>query len=481
MGEQTRDDGPFDVVIIGAGSAGLITAHGAGTLGVRTAIVEKDRYGGECLWTGCVPSKALIRSAAARHDAARAAELGLSPADISFEFKDVMRSMRDVIARIQPHDDPARLQQKGVTTLTGTAEILGPGLVSVNGRELLTERIVIATGSRPFMPPIDNLEATDYLTHESILELEQQPDHLLVLGAGPVGLEFAQIFNRLGSAVTVIELFDRVLPHEDAEMSERLAEALQAEGISLRLGHRAVRAERTGGVVQLSTQRGDGSELTVAGDQLLVATGMRPYTESLGLERVGVELSPSGAVRVDSKLRTTARGVWAAGDVTGVLFFTHVADYQARLLVRNMFFPFKASPDYTRVPWATYTDPTLAHVGLTESEARERHGDRIGIYRYSFRDLDRAITDRETSGLVKLITDRRGRLLGGHILGTNADASIHEVALAMRAGVKIGGLSQMVHAYPTWPEGLRRAADGYYAEKFGRGLIPRLLRWWAKR
>ncbi len=472
---------PFDLIVIGAGAAGLVTASGAGRLGARVALVEKGRFGGECLWTGCVPSKALIRTAQTLHDARHADAVGLSSTEIPFEFADVMRSMREVIGRIQPHDDPETVRQRGVVPLHGAATILGPGRVRVDGEELTTKRIVIATGSRPLVPPIANLAETGYLTHESILELERQPQRLIVLGAGPIGLEFAQIFNRLGTAVTVVELLDAVLPREDTELSARLREILESEGIRFLLGHKAVAATKSEAGCELTLERADGTQTTLAGDEILVATGMRPYTESLGLENVGVELEPSGAVRVDAKLRTTASGVWAAGDVTGKLLFTHVADYQARLLVRNMFFPFRARADYTRVPWATFTDPTLAHVGLTESEARDRHGDRIGVYRFPFDDLDRAITDRATEGLVKLVSDARGRLLGGHILGSHADALVHQVALAMRAGVKIGGLSQMVHVYPTWSEGLRRAADSFYAEKFAESWIGPVLRWWARR
>ncbi len=481
MATLPRPSESYDVVIIGAGTAGLVTAVGSAHLGVRAAIIEKGRFGGECLWTGCVPSKSMIRSAQTLQQARRAADVGLDSTEIAFDFERVMQSMRAAIDRIQPHDDPRRFQEMGVTTIQGTAEVLGPGRISVNGEQLSTKRIVIATGSRPVIPPIENLEETGYLTHESILDLERRPDTLLIIGAGPIGLEFAQTFSRLGTDVTVIDTLDSVLPREDAEMSDHLRQILEAEGIRFYLGYKAVRAERNGDRVELLLARSDGLQERLIGDHILVAAGMRPFTESLGLERAGVELEPGGAVRVDSKLRSTARGIWAAGDVTGVLLFTHVADYQARLLVRNMFFPLRGRADYSRVPWATFTDPTLARVGLTEAEARERHGDRIGVYRCSFDDLDRAITDRATGGLVKLITDRRGRLLGGHILGVQADAVIHEIALAMRAGVKIGGLSQMVHVYPTWSEGARRAADHYYAELFSKGWLPRVLSWWAKR
>ncbi len=481
MPNRRRQDTPYDVVVIGAGAAGLVTASGAGLLGVRVALIEKDRFGGECLWTGCVPSKALIRTAQAVHEARNAAALGLPATEISVDFAQVMRSMREVIARIQPHDDPATIQRKGVETIQGTARLLGPDRVAVNDDALATKRVVIATGSRPLIPPIDGLEQAGYLTHETILELERQPRRLLVLGAGPIGLEFAQVFNRLGTDVIVVELAETVLPREDPEVAGLLREIMEAEGIRFLLGHRAVAAKGNGEATELLLSRPDGTSERVQGDRLLVATGKRPHTASLGLEEAGVALDERGAVRVDERLRTTASGVWAAGDVTGKLYFTHVADYQARLLVRNMFFPFPARADYSRIPWATFTDPTLARVGLTEAEARERHGDRIGVYRYSLNDLDRAVTDRAAHGLVKLVTDARGRLLGGHILASHADALIHEIVLAMRAGVRIGGISQMVHAYPTWPEGLRRAADGYYREKLSDGWIPRLLRWWARR
>lgn len=481
MPDRRRQDKPYDLVVIGAGAAGLVTASGAGLLGVRVALIEKDRFGGECLWTGCVPSKALIRTAHTVHDARSAAALGLPATELSIDFAQVMRSMREVIARIQPHDDPATIERKGVETIQGTARLLAPDRVRVDGDVLATKRVVLATGSRPAIPPIDGLAQAGYLTHETILELDRQPRRLLVLGAGPIGLEFAQIFRRLGTEVIVVEMADAVLPREDRELSEQLREILEAEGIRILLRHEAVSATRNGDTAELVLSRPDGTAERVSGDHLLVATGKRPHTASLGLEEAGVACDERGAVRVDDRLRTTASGVWAAGDVTGVLYFTHVADYQARLLVRNMFFPFPARADYSRIPWATFTDPTLARVGLTEAEARARHGDRIGVYRYSLNDLDRAVTDRAARGLVKLVTDARGRLLGGHILASHADALIHEVALAMRAGVKIGGLSQMVHAYPTWPEGLRRAADTYYREKLSGGWVPRLLRWWARR
>lgn len=471
----------FDAVVIGAGAAGLVTASGAALLGARVALIEKQSFGGECLWTGCVPSKALIRTARTLRDARNAGAVGLVATDIPFDFPQVLDSMREVIARIEPHDHPETIQRKGVTTIYGAAEILGPGRIAVDGDELVTKRVVIATGSRPVVPPIANLEETGYVTHEGIFTLDQRPDRLIVLGAGPIGLEMAQVFSRLGTAVTVVEMTDTILPREDIELTGHLQRAMEEEGIRFLLGHTAEAAKRVEQGKEVTARRPDASVVRVTGDEILVATGMRPFTKSLGLETIGAETDARGAIRVDGTLRTTARRVWAAGDVTGKLLFTHVADYQARLVVRNMFFPFPAKADYSRVPWAIFTDPTLARVGLTESEARERHGDRIGVYQYNLEDLDRAITDRAARGLVKLITDKRGYLLGGHVVADGADALIHEVALAMRARVKIGALSQMVHVYPTWSEGLRRAADSYYARLFANSKFRPLVQWWARR
>lgn len=477
-----RNEGePFDLVVVGGGTAGLVAAAGAASLGARTALVERDRLGGECLWTGCVPSKALVASARAARVMTTAERYGLEKARAVERASGVLASVRDVRARIQPHDDPERFRQMGVDVIQDTATLPRPGRVRVGDRELAGRHIVIATGSRPTVPPVTGLDEVGYLTHETILELQRRPSHLLVLGAGPIGLEFAQVFRRLASDVTVVELAEAILPREDPELTARLRERLEGEGIRILLGHRAVEARAEGDRRLLTLERSDGSRVEVTGDQILVATGMRPYTDGLGLENVGVELDDGGAVRVDETMRTTAPRIWAAGDVTGKLFFTHVADYQARLVVRNMFFPIRGKADYGRIPWATYTDPTLARIGLTESEARERHGDRIGVYTSDLQDLDRAITDRAAFGLVKLITDSRGRLLGAHILSAHADALIHEIAAAMHAGTKIGGLSQMVHAYPTLPESIRKAADRYYAEKLDSTWVGKLLRWWVAR
>jgi pyruvate/2-oxoglutarate dehydrogenase complex dihydrolipoamide dehydrogenase (E3) component len=468
-----------DLVVVGGGTAGLVTSAGAAGIGARVALIEQDRLGGECLWTGCVPSKALIACARAAHTACTAGRFGVQvPAGV--DFGRVTQWVHEAQRRIEPHDSPERFRSLGVEVVRGTARFVGERTLRVDGeRTMSAKRVVIATGSKPAVPPIDGLTDVPFLTNETLFSLERQPETLLVLGAGPVGLELAQAFARLGTTVRMLEATPQLLPREDEELAKLLGQQLAAENVEILLDATVTRVSREGRTIRLSARRGDGTPVTVEGDALLVATGRVSNVAPLEAEKAGVETGKSGVV-VDERLRTTARGVWAAGDVTGGLRFTHVADYQARLVVRNAFFPLASKADYSAVPWVTFTEPELAHVGLTEREARERHGDGVRAWRRPFDDVDRAITDGETYGMVKLITDRRGKILGGHILGYGAGNLIGEVALAMKHGVSAAALGSAVHAYPTYPEAIKQAAEGYYKSRF-RGPIRTIARWFARR
>lgn len=467
----------YDIVAIGGGTAGLVTAAGAAALGARTALVERDRLGGDCLWTGCVPSKAMIGSARIAEAFRRAAAFGLAPADPRPDGARVLESVREVRTRIQPHDDPARFRAMGVDVVEGEARFVSPREVEVDGRRIRSRKFVVATGSRPAVPPIPGLEEAGYYTNETAFDRESIPASVLIVGAGPIGIEFAQAYRRLGTGVTVVEMEPRVLPREEPEVAGRLRAILEAEGIRILTGRRAARASREGSAAELAVEGGNGPEAppreTLRAEEILVATGRRPHVERLGLEEAGVEVGPAG-IAVDGRMRTSQRHIYAAGDVTGGLLFTHVADHEARAAVQNALFPFFPSRvRYDAVPWCTFSDPELARVGLTEEEARERHGDGVRAYTYDLAELDRAIADRAAQGCVKLVTDRKGKLLGGHILAHSAGTMVVEVALAMERGLKIGTLSRLVHPYPTMAEGVRRAADGYYR---GR-LTPRARRW----
>ncbi len=471
-----------DIIVIGGGTAGLVTAAGSAGIGARVALIERDRLGGECLWNGCVPSKALIAAARAAEEARDSARFGVSTSAPAIHFPAVMRWVHGAQQRIAPHDSPERFRGLGVDVIEGEARFTGERTLSVNGRTLTAKRVVIATGSRPSVPPIDGLKDVPYLTNETIFSIEQQPRTLLVLGGGPIGLELAQAFARLGTTVHVLEAEAQLLPREDHELAAALATQLKTEGVALHLGAKVTRVERgaNGVGVRLTTDGApDAPAQSFTGDALLVATGRSPRLDSLELAKAGVE-SGKGGVTVDHALHTTADGIWAAGDCVGPLRFTHVADYQARLVIRNAFFPLSSKADYAVVPWVTYTEPELAHVGLTEHEARERHGDDIRLWRRGFDDVDRAITDGRTEGSVKLITTPKGKILGGHILGHGAGNMIGEITLAMKHGIGAQALGNTIHPYPTYPEAIKQAAEGYTKSRF-TGTVKRVVNWWVTR
>lgn len=469
----------FDVVAIGGGTAGLVTAAGVAGLGGRAALIERDRLGGDCLWTGCVPSKALISSARLAHGFREASSYGLPAVRPDIDGAEVFESVRSVRAKVAPHDDPERFRTMGVDVVEGSAVFVSPHEVEVAGRRIRGRRFVIATGTRASVPPIPGLEEAGYFTHAEAFERTGLPASLAVIGGGAIGVELAQSFARLGVEVTIVEMMDRLLIREERELADRLTSVLENEGIRVVTGHVVTRVERVedrvrliaeaprnGSEVQTGSEVREGSEPRNGGvrhieaDEILVAVGRRPNTEHLGLDEAGVE-TDGGWVTVDDRLRTSQRHIFGAGDVTGGYLFTHVADHEARTVVQNALFPVRAKIDYGVIPWCTYTDPELAHVGLTEEEARERHGGSVTVHVYDLATLDRAIVERAAVGVVKLIAGRGGKILGGHILGAGAGTMIAEVALAMKHGIRIGSLSSLVHPYPTMSEGVRRTADTY--------------------
>lgn len=462
----------FDLAVIGGGTAGLVTSAGAASLGANVALIERDRLGGECLYTGCVPSKALIRSAKVLHLMRRASDFGLNPPEVSFDFEKVMDRMRRVQQQVGKHDSPERFKELGVTLFSDSAAFLSPTELQVGEKRIQTKKVVIATGSRTAIPPIEGLEEAGFLDHVSAFKLSNLPRSIIILGGGPIGIEFAQLFARFGVRVTVLEVVGQILPREDQEIAQTLEAILRAEGIDI---HTCTKAFRVGKSGPAKVVHGEctGAAMTFRAEEIFLATGRRPNVEGLSLEAAGVRYDNNG-VLADDTLRTTARNIWACGDVTGKLLFTHVAEYQARLVVRNALFPFKSKADYRVVPWCTFTDPEVARVGLTETEARERLGN-VKIYRYNFGDLDRALCDGEAVGLTKFVCTRKGRILGAHILGPRAGDLIQEVVLAMRKGLPVGALSQTIHVYPTLAEGVRRATDQYYREKLFGGPLKRVL------
>ena len=454
---------PFDVLVIGGGTAGLVTASGCARLGRKVALIERDALGGDCLWTGCVPTKALVASAKLAHQMRNAAAWGLEPVTPKVTPRAVMESMREQRRVISRHDDPEKFRKLGIDVIEGAARLISRNEVEVAGRRLAGKDIVIATGARTSVPPVEGLEETGFLDHVSFLNQDAFPESMLILGGGYIGIEFAQLFTRFGVRVTVVEMLDEIINKEDADVIARVRQILRAEGIEILTGWavKSVRAESSTKIARIETKSGQSREVTI--DEVFVASGRRGNTENLGLEEAGVKVERSWIV-VDKYLQTTVPRVWACGDVHGGLQFTHVAAYEAVKLVRNMLFPGKSAVDYSDIPWALYTDPEVGHVGMTEAEARAKHGEDVRTYKVEMADVDRAVVDRTTAGLIKLICDAKGNILGGHALCANASTVIEEVVLARRKGMKIGELAQRISSYPSLADGVQKAASLYYQD-----------------
>lgn len=472
-------DQTHDIIVIGGGTAGLVTAAGAANLGAKVALIEREALGGDCLWTGCVPSKALIAFARKYREAGGGRQEG---APRSSAWPEAVAWMRSARERIAQHDDPERFREMGVDVILAPARLAGPERVEVDGRLLRARRIVLAMGSAPAIPPIPGLAEAGFLTHVTAVDHPPPtlPASIAILGGGPIGLEFAQTYARLGAAVTVLELLPEVLPQEDPEVGRFIRERLMAEGIAVLTGFRAREVRREGALKAIVGADGQ----RIVADELFVATGRRPNTRDAEPARAGVELDDQGAVRVNAKLETTALGIWAAGDVTGGLQFTHVADYMARVVVQNALTPLKTRADYRVVPWVTFTDPEVARVGLTADEAAAaggEGGERAEVHRYGFADLDRAIVEGAATGFAKVVARRNGTILGATVVGRGAGELIMEFVLAMRHGIKLPALSRTIHPYPTMSEIVKRTADNYYRAKLSGPAgtwLRRIVRWW---
>ncbi len=471
-------DGAYDLGILGGGAAGLTAAAGAARLGARTLLIERgSRLGGDCLHFGCVPSKTLIRAAGVWATARRTRDHGLPdlvlpPVDLGA----VMGHVRSVIDRIQEHDSPERFCRLGVDVRFGAARFTDAHTVEMEGERLSARAWIVATGSRPALPPVEGIETAPHWTNETVFSQTGLPRRLIVLGGGAVGLELAQAFGRLGSRVTVVEFLDRILGPEDPDVADIVRRRLEAEGVAVRTGTRAVRAGPGGPGVRLTVTaaRGGGPEEVLEAEALLVAAGRRPNVEGLGLEAAGVEAGPRG-IPTNARLRTNVPHIYACGDVNGRLPFTHVAGYEAGIAVANAVMRLPRRADYARVPWCTYTDPEVASVGLNETRARQA-GVAYRAVEERFADNDRALAEGEAEGKIKVLVGSRGRILGCQIVGPRAGELIHEWVAAMAGGVRLSTLAGAVHAYPTLAEISKRAAGSFYAPRLFSDRTRTVLR-----
>lgn len=459
------------MVVIGAGTGGLVAASVAASAGARVALLERDRTGGDCLWTGCVPSKALIEAANLAHRMRNAQAVGLRPVEPEVDFAAVMAHVdagRDLLAA---HDSPERLERAGVEVIFGHGRFVGPGRIAVDGRELRYRTAVIATGSRPIIPIVPGLDAASALTTDTVWELRERPQRLLVVGGGPTGCELGQAFARLGSDVTIVESSDRVLGAEEPRASELVATMLRCDGVDLRLRTTLVGA-RPGEVAV----RSPAGSVKIGCDRVLIAAGREPCTDGLALQAIGVRTDDRGAIVVDDRLRTTARNAYAAGDVTGTLALTHVAAYQARTAALNALFRSRGRVSFRAVPRATFTDPEVGSVGLTEEQARERFGSGVRATEFDYDQLDRAVLAGRPYGFAKLVGDPNGRLVGATVAAPGAGEAIAELAAWVSVGARVARVSHAVHAYPTLSEGPARAADDYLRESFAASPTRRYAR-----
>ncbi len=460
-----------DIAIIGAGSGGLSVAAGAAQMGAKTVLIERAEMGGDCLNTGCVPSKALIAAAEAAHTIRESGRFGVNGHEPAIDFAKVHAHVHGVIAGIAPHDSVERFQGFGVDVIQARARFISPTEIEAGDRRIKARRFVLATGSRAFVPPIAGIGEVMAYTNETIFTLTEAPRHLIIIGGGPIGLEMAQAHRRLGSAVTVIEAAT-ILPRDDADAVAVVRARLLAEGVTLHEKAKVERVAKSGNGVAV-TLAGDGGSQSVQGTHLLVAAGRRPNTEDLGLESAGIVATAKG-ITVDARLRSTNKRVFAIGDVAGGPQFTHVAGYHAGIVIRNALFNVPAKVDLSAVPWVTYTDPELAQVGLNEMAARAAGGTAAV---FPFAQNDRAQAERDTDGFIKAMVAKSGQVVGATIVGRHAGELLLPWVLAVQKKLKISDMTGIIAPYPTRSEVSKRVAGAYYTPRLFSDSTRRIVRW----
>lgn len=472
-----RPDGPYNLVVIGGGTAGLVSAAGAAGLGAKVALIERSLMGGDCLNTGCVPSKAVIRSARAVHDVREAKHFGVHGQVEKVDFAAAMGRMRQVRAKISHHDSFDRFKGLGIDVYMGSARFINERQIEVDGQILDFKKAVIATGARARIPQLSGLDTVDYLTNENVFNLTELPQRLICVGGGPIGCELAQAFHRLGAKVTLIHNGPHLLNREDPEAAAIVQRAFMQEGIELILNAelKQVSQDAAGKTIQYLQA---GQEYTVSADAILLATGRQANVEGLGLEKARVKFSARG-VEVNDYLQTTNKNIFAAGDVCMAWQFTHAADFAARIVLQNALFMGRKKLSDLVMPWCTYTDPEVAHVGLYEHEAQAK-GIAVDVYKKSFAEVDRAMADGETEGFVKVITAKGSdRILGATIVARHGGEMLGELTLAIQHNVGLGKIASVIHPYPTQAEAIRHLGDQYNRTRL-KPWVKKLLGHWLR-
>jgi dihydrolipoamide dehydrogenase len=461
-----------NIVVIGAGSGGLVSSLIAAAVKSKVILIERHKMGGDCLNTGCVPSKAILRSAKVASMMSRAEEFGIEPVEVKPVFSKVMKRVHKIIETIEPHDSIERFTSLGVECVTGEAEIIDKHTVRVGGRDIRTKNIIIAAGARPFVPPIEGVQEIDYLTSDNVWELEELPERLVVLGGGPIGCELSQAFAKLSSKVTMVEMMGQLMGREDADVADLITDKFKQDGITVLTDHKAVKFTNDDGkVLHCETDNG---MVEIPFDKVLIAVGRKANSDGMNLEKLGIKLRRNGTIETDEYLRTEVPNIFAVGDIAGPYQFTHTASHQAWFATVNALFGFakKIKVDYRVIPWATFTSPEVARVGLSEREAEEKGID-VQVTRYGIDDLDRAIADGEAHGFIKVLTPKNGKdtILGVTIVGSHAGELIAEYVLAMKHNLGLNKILGTIHLYPSMAEANKFVAGNWKRENQPHGLL----------
>lgn len=470
----------FDAIVIGGGAAGLTASGIAANVGAKTMMIEAHLLGGDCTWTGCVPSKVILKAGKLAHQIRNAGKFGLLDSEPEINFKKVIEHVHHIRDEIyEDADRPEIYEEMGIEVVFGSASFKDAHTLEINlteggTRTVTAAYIFVATGARAFVPPIPGLEKVDYLTNESLFEIEDLPDHLLVVGGGPIGVEMSQAFANLGSKVTVIDMADRIMQNDDPELVEILQGVLEKQGVRFELNASIQKVEKSEAGVNVKIER-EGKESIISGSHLLVATGRKANISSLNLEAAGVKTYNKG-IQVDNSCKTNVGHIYAMGDVTGRYQFTHMSEHMSKVAVTKALLKLPMSIDQKHVPWATYTEPELAHIGATEKQLKASDT-KFEVYRFPYSKIDRAITEGETEGLIKIFASKlTGKIYGASVVGAHAGEMISEYAVAMKNGVTLRNIADTIHPYPSWGLGARRAADQWYIKNQSEASVR-----WMKR
>jgi pyruvate/2-oxoglutarate dehydrogenase complex dihydrolipoamide dehydrogenase (E3) component len=465
----------YDVIIIGGGSAGLTAAFTALGLGKRTALIEGKKTGGECTWNGCVPSKSLIAMAHLAESQKELQQNKLTKSISTIDASKALAYVRSVRKSIYNHETPDVLRERGMDVYENEGSFINSTTILCGKEQISAPKIIIATGSSPFVPPVKGLDKVPYVTNENFFDMKSFPKSMIVLGGGPIGLEMAQAMTQLGIKVTVIEMMESILFREDEELVNRLEVKLKKSGLTLATGQRAIEVKKKGKGITVTTQNTEEKKKNFSAEGILVAVGRKPNLASLNLDAAGVSHSNKGII-VNNKMQSSVDNIYCAGDIAGPYQFSHMAEYQAIAAALNALLPIKRTVNYNIVPWVTFTTPEIAHLGLTEKEAQEKYGKKIRVYKRELADHDRAITEGETLGLMKVIVDKKGHLIGAHILGPHGGDLIHEGVLLMQWKKKLSSLESFIYAYPTYADMWKRVARMAYMDELQNKWYIKLLK-----